>query len=70
MFRLASAMSPDPGGDCKTAGCLARNACPAGARYRYADDVQAFYMRAFLADNQPGWIVPFVRRKGVEGDNA
>ncbi len=60
-----------PGGeDCKTAGCLARNACPAGARYRYADDVQAFHMRAFLADNQPGWIVPFVRRKGVEGDNA
>ncbi|MDX8532343.1 4Fe-4S dicluster domain-containing protein [Mesorhizobium sp. VK25A] len=32
---------------CRNGGCLDRNACPYGAEYRYAADVQAFHMAAF-----------------------
>jgi hypothetical protein len=32
---------------CIQRGCLDRNACPYGAAYRYPEDMQAFYMRAF-----------------------
>jgi hypothetical protein len=33
-------------GPCRTR-CIARNACPVGSDYRYADEVQAFHQRAF-----------------------
>ena len=36
-----------PGEDCRDGGCLARNACPVGATYRYPATVQAFHQRAF-----------------------
>lgn len=32
---------------CRGEGCLARNACPYGTRYRYPAPVQAFHMAAF-----------------------
>lgn len=35
------------GGTCRDRGCLARNACPVGARWRYPAEVQAFHQRAF-----------------------
>lgn len=35
------------GGPCRAIGCLDRNACPYGAAYRYAAEVQAFHMKAF-----------------------
>lgn len=38
---------PD-GRRCGTAGCLARNACPYGIKYRYSAVQQAFHMAAFL----------------------
>jgi hypothetical protein len=37
----------ETGASCRNRGCLARNACPAGAAYRYPDAVQAFHMRSF-----------------------
>ncbi len=39
------------GEQCRSTGCLARNACPVGVEHRYPDDVQAFHMAAFLANN-------------------
>lgn len=33
---------------CRHHGCLDRNACPVGTKYRYSEKVQAFLMRAFL----------------------
>ncbi|HXI87097.1 MAG TPA: hypothetical protein VNH64_06535 [Parvularculaceae bacterium] len=38
------------GGDCMGGGCLARRACPVGAKYRYLSDQAAFHMRAFRGD--------------------
>ena len=35
------------GAACRTGGCVARNACPVGAQYRYPAEVQAFHQRAF-----------------------
>lgn len=35
------------GNACRTGGCLARNACPQAAGYRYPARVQAFHQRAF-----------------------
>jgi ferredoxin len=35
------------GAPCMEQGCLARNACPAGAAFRYSADQQAFHQRAF-----------------------
>ncbi|MBZ9845485.1 4Fe-4S dicluster domain-containing protein [Mesorhizobium sp. CA5] len=35
------------GAPCRAGGCLDRNACPYGAKYRYPADVQAFHMAAF-----------------------
>lgn len=35
------------GEDCRTGGCLDRNACPYGKDYRYPAGVQAFHMAAF-----------------------
>ncbi|PSJ63844.1 hypothetical protein [Pseudaminobacter soli (ex Li et al. 2025)] len=37
------------GEPCRTGGCLDRNACPAGAEYRYPADVQAFHMASFAS---------------------
>ena len=34
-------------GPCRLGGCLARNACPVGAAYRYPAGVQAFHMASF-----------------------
>lgn len=36
------------GQDCRSAGCLDRNACPYGADYRYPADVQAFHMASYI----------------------
>ena len=36
------------GGPCRDGGCLDRNACPYGTRYRYAPQAQAFHMAAFV----------------------
>lgn len=36
------------GAVCRDEGCLARNACPYGAAYRYSAEEQAFHMRAFM----------------------
>lgn len=36
------------GGACLAGGCLARNACPIGTRYRYPVEVQAFHMAKFV----------------------
>lgn len=36
------------GGACRDGGCLARNACPYGAAYRYSSREQAFHMKAFM----------------------
>jgi hypothetical protein len=33
---------------CREGGCLARNACPVGASYRYPAEVQAFHMAKFV----------------------
>jgi hypothetical protein len=38
----------DAGGACMDDGCLARRACPVGARHAYAPAQAAFHMRAFL----------------------
>lgn len=35
------------GAACRDDGCLARNACPHGAEWRYPAEVQAFHQRAF-----------------------
>lgn len=35
-------------GACLAGGCLARNACPVGAGYRYPAEVQAFHMAKFV----------------------
>ena len=35
------------GAACRAGGCLARNACPEGAEWRYPAKVQAFHQRAF-----------------------
>jgi epoxyqueuosine reductase QueG len=35
------------GAACRGRGCLDRNACPYGTRYRYGHDEQAFHMAAF-----------------------
>jgi len=36
------------GGPCLDGGCLDRNACPYGTRYRYSPQAQAFHMAAFV----------------------
>lgn len=36
------------GAECRTGGCIARNACPFGSGYRYSPEQQAFHMAAFL----------------------
>ncbi|MDN2568574.1 hypothetical protein N1F89_20310 [Aquibium sp. A9E412] len=41
-------VSSAAGAACRTGGCLARNACPVGARHRYPAAQQAFHMAAFL----------------------
>ena len=35
------------GATCRDDGCMARNACPQGAEWRYPAEVQAFHQRAF-----------------------
>jgi hypothetical protein len=42
--------SPD-GGDCITAGCVARRACPVGREYAYTAEQAEFHTRAFLKAN-------------------
>ncbi len=37
------------GARCRGTGCIARNACPYGAAYRYPAEAQAFHMAAFAA---------------------
>lgn len=37
----------DSGSVCMGGGCLDRNACPYGTKYRYSRDQQAFHMEAF-----------------------
>jgi len=41
------ARSRGHGPDCMESGCAARNACPVGARHRYASEQLRFHMRAF-----------------------
>lgn len=41
-------LQDNAGQACMESGCLARQACPIGASYRYAPDHAAFHMRAFL----------------------
>ena len=37
-----------PAGEpCMSGGCMARNACPVGAEFRYSADQQAFHMQSF-----------------------
>jgi hypothetical protein len=38
------------GAQCRTDGCLDRNACPYGAEWRYPAEVQAFHMKAFARE--------------------
>lgn len=38
----------DDGQHCRDIGCLARNACPHGAAYRYPADMQAFHMASLV----------------------
>lgn len=38
----------DKAGTCMQSGCLARNACPVGAQYRYSPDQQAFHQQSFI----------------------
>ncbi len=38
--------------DCRTAGCLARRACPVGVQYAYQPLQAAFHMRAFAERNR------------------
>ncbi len=38
--------SPEGQGGCMVSGCLARNACPVGAEYRYPDSQLRFHMQA------------------------
>ena len=42
------------GSECMNAGCLARQACPIGARYVYDKAQAAFHMRAFRDSNRVG----------------
>jgi len=44
----ASHVASAAGSDCRTAGCLARHACPVGRDYAYAPEQAAFHMAAFL----------------------
>ena len=37
------------GGECLSAGCLARRACPVGVTFQYAADQMGFHMKAFLS---------------------
>lgn len=37
------------GQPCMTGGCLARNACPVGAQFRYTENQQAFHQKAFAS---------------------
>ncbi|RUU75216.1 4Fe-4S dicluster domain-containing protein [Mesorhizobium sp. M7A.F.Ca.MR.362.00.0.0] len=43
---LAHVRGPN-GGPCRSGGCLDRNACPYGTKYRYPPEVQAFHMASF-----------------------
>ena len=45
-FAYEACVSHVRGGACRS-GCLARNACPQGAEWRYPAEVQAFHQRAF-----------------------
>ncbi len=42
------------GAACRTAGCLARRACPVGVGYAYPQAALAFHMAAFLAGRNGG----------------
>jgi hypothetical protein len=44
---VAHLRSPE-GAACRASGCLARNACPVGTRYRYPAEVQAFHIAKFV----------------------
>jgi hypothetical protein len=49
-FAYAACVSHVRGADgqtCREGGCIARNACPVGERYRYPAPVQAFHQKAF-----------------------
>ena len=40
------------GGECLSAGCLARRACPVGVTFQYAMEQMGFHMEAFLAASE------------------
>lgn len=42
-----SHLKTSEGQPCMSGGCLARNACPVGAEFRYSAEQQAFHMRSF-----------------------
>jgi Fe-S-cluster-containing hydrogenase component 2 len=43
----ASHLHSGQGEDCMQTGCLARQACPVGARFTYTQEHAAFHMQAF-----------------------
>ena len=45
-------VSSDTGQECLEGGCLARRACPVGARHRYAPAQMRFHMHAFVEANR------------------
>jgi hypothetical protein len=53
---LAHVRGPS-GAPCRSGGCLDRNACPYGAKYRYPAEVQAFHMRPFAGLKETGQFV-------------
>ena len=46
--RCVSHVVSKEGGVCSKGGCLARQACPVGVEYRYAEAQQQFHMKAFV----------------------
>lgn len=48
--RCRSHLATDDGGDCRSGGCIARNACPFASRYRYSTRQQAFHLAAFMGE--------------------
>lgn len=49
--RCVAHLDSPAGGDCLTAGCLARRACPVGREYAYAAEQAEFHTRAFVKAN-------------------
>lgn len=45
--RCCTHLQSEAGSRCMTEGCLARNACPVGAQWRYTAEQQAFHQKAF-----------------------